>query len=146
MEEMQGLLDACYLHPVKGGIENVYGKVNILLQAFISQAPIRSFSLISDMNYVAQNAGRIMRALFEIAVRRNLATISAKLLTLCKCVDQRMWWGLHNPLRQVRAHFVLNKGSCVALRPNVLILFSVLFFFASAAVGAYTSARRIVEG
>jgi activating signal cointegrator complex subunit 3 len=101
VEEMQGLLDACVLHPVKGGVENVYGKVNILLQTYISQLPLRSFSLVSDMNYVAQNAGRLLRALFEMALRRNLASMSAKLLTLCKCVDHQLWWSLGSPLRQV---------------------------------------------
>ena len=39
---------------VKGGTENVYGKVNILLQAYISQLRIESFSLLSDSLYVAQ--------------------------------------------------------------------------------------------
>ena len=40
--------------PVKGGAENEYGKVNILLQTYISKAQLDSFSLISDMSYVAQ--------------------------------------------------------------------------------------------
>jgi activating signal cointegrator complex subunit 3 len=66
------------------------------------QTPLLSFSLVSDMNYVAQNAGRILRALFEISLRQNQATLSTKLLRLCKCVDRRLWWGLHTPLRQVR--------------------------------------------
>ena len=39
---------------VKGGTENVYGKVNILLQAYISQLHIESYSLLSDSLYVAQ--------------------------------------------------------------------------------------------
>ncbi|EDQ88536.1 uncharacterized protein MONBRDRAFT_26326, partial [Monosiga brevicollis MX1] len=102
MDELKLLLDdACVLHPVKGGIENTYGKVNILLQAYISQAPIYSFSLISDMNYVAQNAGRILRALFEMAVRQNRGTMASTLLRLCKCVDRRQWYGLNSPLRQL---------------------------------------------
>lgn len=101
LEELEMLMEACYLHPVKGGVENTYGKVNILLQAYISQSNVTAFSLVSDMNYVAQNAGRLLRALFEIAIRRNMASMSAKLLKLCKCVDQRIWWGFHTPLRQV---------------------------------------------
>ena len=39
---------------VKGGTENVYGKVNILLQAYISQLPLNSFNLVSDTAYIAQ--------------------------------------------------------------------------------------------
>lgn len=40
--------------PVKGGVENSYGKVNILLQTFISKGFVDSFSLVSDLGYVAQ--------------------------------------------------------------------------------------------
>ena len=58
--------------PVKGGAENVHGKVNILLQTFIFRGRVRSFSLISDMTYITQNAARIARALFEIVLRKNL--------------------------------------------------------------------------
>ena len=47
---------------MRGGSENTYGKVNILLQAYISGAMVSSFSLISDMAYVAQNAARILRS------------------------------------------------------------------------------------
>lgn len=41
---------------VKGGVngEEGYGKVNVLLQAYISGLNLNSFSLISDMNYIAQ--------------------------------------------------------------------------------------------
>jgi hypothetical protein len=37
LEELDFLLrEACYLQPVQGGSENSYGKVNIMLQAYIS--------------------------------------------------------------------------------------------------------------
>ena len=49
----QHLSESC-VTDVKGGAENEYGKVNILLQAYISKAAVESFSLISDMSYVAQ--------------------------------------------------------------------------------------------
>ena len=44
--------------PVKGGVENSYGKVNILLQVYISKEAVESFSLTSDLAYVAQVRGR----------------------------------------------------------------------------------------
>lgn len=40
--------------PATGGSENTQGKVNILLQSFISRGYIDSFSLVSDSAYVAQ--------------------------------------------------------------------------------------------
>ena len=47
------LSDVCQL-PVAGGSENSYGKVNILLQSFISRNRVDCFSLVSDQAYVAQ--------------------------------------------------------------------------------------------
>lgn len=76
----------------KGGAENRHGKVNILLQSYISRATIDDFSLVSDTMYVAQNAARILRALFEIALRRSWVSVATKALALCKSVDQRMWY------------------------------------------------------
>ena len=44
-----------YCHvEVKGGVENNYGKVNILLQSFVTRGLVDTFSLVSDMNYVSQ--------------------------------------------------------------------------------------------
>lgn len=47
------MIEHCPL-PVKGGVENNYGKINILLQTFISKGFVDSFSLVSDLGYVAQ--------------------------------------------------------------------------------------------
>ncbi|KAL9968716.1 hypothetical protein ACROYT_G020835 [Oculina patagonica] len=85
--------------PVKGGVENGYGKINILLQTFISKGFVDSFSLVSDLGYVAQNAARLMRGLFEIALHRGWPTMAYRLLGLCKMLDKRLW-GFQNPLRQ----------------------------------------------
>uniref|UniRef100_A0A8C7XEW1 Activating signal cointegrator 1 complex subunit 3 n=1 Tax=Oryzias sinensis TaxID=183150 RepID=A0A8C7XEW1_9TELE len=93
-----------------GGVENSYGKVNILLQTYISRGDVDSFSLISDLSYVAQNAARIMRALFEIALRKRWPAMTYRLLTLCKVIDKRLW-GFAHPLRQFPnlSHIVLNR-------------------------------------
>lgn len=54
MEELEQLMcNYCEL-PAAGGVENGYGKVNILLQTYISRGEVDSFSLISDLSYVAQ--------------------------------------------------------------------------------------------
>ena len=92
------LQNKCWM-PVQGGVENSYGKVNILLQTYISRGMVESFSLVSDHAYVAQNASRIMRGLFEIALRKGWSAMAAKLLTLSKSLDHRMWFFEH-PLKQ----------------------------------------------
>eukprot|EP00118_Oscarella_pearsei_P012973 m.99165 g.99165 ORF g.99165 m.99165 type:complete len:2211 (+) comp37045_c0_seq2:40-6672(+) len=97
--ELQDLLQNTCVLPVKGGTENSYGKVNILLQAFVCRAMVDTFSLVSDMAYVAQNGARIIRGLFEVALRRGWPIMAGRLLTLCKSVDRRLW-SFENSLRQ----------------------------------------------
>jgi len=98
MEEMDLLHEACLL-PVMGGIENTNGKVNCLIQAYISRARVEGFSLVSDMGYVAQNVTRIVRALFEIAIKRGWALLSGRLLNICKSIEKQLWHS-QSPFRQ----------------------------------------------
>jgi len=51
------------------------------------------------MVYVTQSAGRIMRSLFEICVKRGWAQLSEVMLNLCKMVEKKMWSSM-TPLRQ----------------------------------------------
>ena len=76
------------------------GKVNILLQSYISQHRVEDFALISDQGYIAQNAGRIIRALFEIALSNKWAKASHVLVGLSKVIEKRMWPDVDHPLRQ----------------------------------------------
>ena len=43
------------------------------------------------MVYVTQSAGRLMRCLFEICLRRGWASLTLRALQLCKMVTRRMW-------------------------------------------------------
>ena len=74
-------------------------KAYVLLQAFISRAGIKSFTLISDTNYIASNAGRVARAMFEMCLKQSKAGPAIKLLRIAKSVDKRIWW-FQSPLRQ----------------------------------------------
>ena len=56
--------------PVKGTLEEPATKINILLQAYISRFRLEGYDLNSDMVYVTQSVSRIMRALFEICLKR----------------------------------------------------------------------------
>eukprot|EP00760_Papus_ankaliazontas_P019676 PhM_4_TR18055/c0_g1_i1/m.41049/K18663/ASCC3; activating signal cointegrator complex subunit 3 len=75
-------------------------KVVLLLKAYISRVPVEEHSLVSDMSYIIQNAGRICRALFEIELQRNHPQTTYKFFTLCKCVERRTWDEIDHPLRQ----------------------------------------------
>ena len=64
---------------------------NVLLQAYISQLKLEGFALVSDMVYITQSAGRLMRAIYEIVLHRGWAQLADKALALCKMIDKRMW-------------------------------------------------------
>jgi pre-mRNA-splicing helicase BRR2 len=53
------------------------------------------------MVFITQSASRIMRALFEICLKRGWSVVAAKALNLCKMIDHRMW-GCQTPLRQFK--------------------------------------------
>eukprot|EP00429_Kryptoperidinium_foliaceum_P049989 CAMPEP_0176116146 /NCGR_PEP_ID=MMETSP0120_2-20121206/58331_1 /TAXON_ID=160619 /ORGANISM="Kryptoperidinium foliaceum, Strain CCMP 1326" /LENGTH=2173 /DNA_ID=CAMNT_0017450395 /DNA_START=42 /DNA_END=6563 /DNA_ORIENTATION=+ len=96
--------------PVKGGTDEPSSKVNVLLQAYISKLKLDGFALLSDMVYVQQSAGRIMRAIFEICLRRGWAALALRALNWCKMIDKRMW-GSQTPLRHFKglAEDILRK-------------------------------------
>ena len=70
-----------------------------ILQLYISRGSIDAFSLISDASYISASLARIMRALFEICLRRGWCEMSAFMLEYCKAVDRQIWPHQH-PLRQ----------------------------------------------
>ncbi len=85
--------------PVKESLDDPVAKINVLLQAWISQLKLEGYVLAADMVYVTQSAGRILRAIFEICVKRGYARLSHRALDLCKMVEARQWTSM-TPLRQ----------------------------------------------
>ncbi|KAF9586602.1 activating signal cointegrator 1 complex subunit [Lunasporangiospora selenospora] len=97
--ELSKLLELACPCAVKGGIEASPSKVNILLQAAITQAPLEDFALVADSAYVAQNASRIVRALFEMALNRSWGPVANILLSIGKSIEKKMW-SFEHPLGQ----------------------------------------------
>jgi len=96
--ELEKLLEKVPI-PVKEGIDEPSAKVNVLLQAYISRLRLDGFALLADMVYVTQSAARLMRALYEMSLKRGWAQLAERILNICKMVDKRMW-GTQTPLRQ----------------------------------------------
>ncbi|CAI0434744.1 unnamed protein product [Linum tenue] len=96
--ELAKLLDRVPI-PVKESLEEPSAKVNVLLQAYISQLKLEGLSLTTDMVYITQSAGRLLRALFEIVLKRGWAKLTEKALNLCNMVNKKMW-SVQTPLRQ----------------------------------------------
>ncbi|GIY38375.1 u5 small nuclear ribonucleoprotein 200 kDa helicase [Caerostris extrusa] len=87
--------------PIKESIEEPSAKVNVLLQAYISQLKLEGLALMADMVYITQSADRLMRAIFEIVLHRGWAQLTDKALSLCKMIKRRMWQSM-SPLRQFK--------------------------------------------
>ena len=96
-------------------VEEFSGKCNVLLQSYISKARVFSFTLISDTNYIASNAGRVARALFEMCLKNGNAYAALKYLRLAKSIDHRFWW-FQSPLRAFENE--LKKNVFVALEDS----------------------------
>jgi pre-mRNA-splicing helicase BRR2 len=74
----------------------------LLLTWFTSLNLVHSFerfSLCSVSFCDCFSAGRLLRAIFEICLRRGWAQVAERALCLCKMVDKRMWQSM-SPLRQ----------------------------------------------
>ncbi|VDM79137.1 unnamed protein product, partial [Strongylus vulgaris] len=81
----------CVLPLRGGGLASIAGKVNVLLQSHISRTFVRSFSLSSESLYVQQNASRLCRGIFEIALRKGWAQAANAFLTMSKSIEKRVW-------------------------------------------------------
>ena len=97
-QELAKLLERAPI-PVNETVEEAAAKINVLLQAYISHLKLEGFALASDMVYVTQSAGRILRALFEICLRKGWSGLAKTTLDLCKMVEKRQWATM-TPLRQ----------------------------------------------
>jgi pre-mRNA-splicing helicase BRR2 len=98
--ELQKLMERVPI-PIKESIEEPSAKVNVLLQAYISQLKLEGLALMADMVYVTQSAARLMRAIHEIVLHSGWAQLADKALSLCKMIDKRMWQSM-SPLRQFK--------------------------------------------
>ncbi|KAF8134320.1 Sec63 Brl domain-containing protein [Boletus edulis] len=76
--------------PVKESIDEPAAKINVPLQAYISQLKLEGFALVADMVFVQQSAGPILRAMFEICLKRGWAMPARACLALYKMVERRM--------------------------------------------------------
>jgi len=73
-EELKLLVtDIRYFEIDKASFNSPENKVLVLFECYLRHINLRTFSLISDLAYIVQNAARLLRAMFEIAMNRNFA-------------------------------------------------------------------------
>lgn len=96
--ELSKLLEKAPI-PIKETVDEPAAKINVLLQAYISRLKLDGFALMADMVYITQSAGRLVRAMYEIALRKGWAALTRTTLDLCKMVEKRLWLS-NSPFRQ----------------------------------------------
>ncbi|XP_049849138.1 uncharacterized protein LOC126317508 [Schistocerca gregaria] len=103
IDELEEIYAHCPLSPF-GGVAHSSSKVNLLIQVHICRIFVRSPSLHSDLAYISQSANRILRGLFEVALKSHIAQKSVDILVdalnLCKSFEQQVWITRH-PLAQL---------------------------------------------
>ena len=98
LEELDRLYEGSPMH-INHDVTTCAGKAAALIVAFIAKYELDTFSLISDSNYIAQNSGRIFRALFEILKSQGWLLAALRCLTMCKAFERRVW-PMQHPLCQ----------------------------------------------
>lgn len=96
--EVTKLLERCPI-PIRESPSDPLAKVNVLLQSYISKLSLEGFALMADMVYITQSAGRLLRAIHEIVLKKGWSAITKTTLNLCKMVEKRMWMS-SSPFRQ----------------------------------------------
>ncbi|KAJ1513380.1 hypothetical protein HMI54_003032 [Coelomomyces lativittatus] len=74
-------------------------KINVLLQAYISNHPLNTF--VSEVLLITQNAARLLRAFFEVALHSKYMDTAMTILELCKSIEQQRW-SFEHPLAQTK--------------------------------------------
>lgn len=97
-QEVAKLADKCPI-PIKEAASDPKAKISVLLQAYISGLQLDGFALMADMIYVSQSAGRLLRAIHEITLKKKWAQLALITLDLCKVASKRMW-NTSSPFRQ----------------------------------------------
>lgn len=116
----------CRLNIEKSGTvdTDVSAKVNALLQGYISRHQPSCHSLASDMNYIHQNAGRVVRYLFEISLRQGWAECASSALQLAR-VSCLLFWLIR---WQSSCRFSFICFSLWEVRRPLLLMYWNIFF------------------
>lgn len=75
-------------------------KINILLQCYISRKSLEGLPLMSEIGYIKDSAQRILRALYEICVYKEVGRTARQFLELYQMVRHQQW-SVESYIRQV---------------------------------------------
>lgn len=99
--ELSRLADLCPI-PVRDDLSSGMAKVCVLLQAYISRLNLTGLALAADMVYIAQNASRLFRALFELSLSLRWAKVARIAHQMYMSVHLRLWQAGQSAFRQFK--------------------------------------------
>jgi activating signal cointegrator complex subunit 3 len=67
-----------------------YEKVMILIQGYLGMQAYDNYSLVADTHYIVQNGTRILRCLYEICLKKNIAFLSMTVLRMCRYIENNI--------------------------------------------------------
>ncbi|KAI6180712.1 hypothetical protein M3Y98_00750700 [Aphelenchoides besseyi] len=131
MRDLDELMcSGCALKIKGGGLATAQGKSNCLLQNYISRTSITHSTLSSETLYIAQNASRVARALFEITLRKGWAATAIECLNISKYIQRRLW-SYNSPLKQIQDVNLLKEEVVRKVEAKRMSFFELLEFDAN---------------
>lgn len=105
LEELTSLMATCLYKP-KRGLNHRTTKVSLLIESHINRSSLRTPSLISDMNYIIQNTGRLLLSYFEVATSETVAGPPiGDMIYKWALMFERQMWDINGMPRSVAYHF-----------------------------------------
>jgi replicative superfamily II helicase len=77
---------------------NSYEKVMLLIQGYLSMESYDNYSLVADTHYIVQNGTRILRCIYDICLKKNIAFLAMTVLKMCRYIENNVRDDL-SPLR-----------------------------------------------
>eukprot|EP00924_Labyrinthula_sp_SR-Ha-C_P005262 augustus_masked-scaffold_1-processed-gene-26.4-mRNA-1 protein AED:0.13 eAED:0.14 QI:0/0/0/0.66/1/1/3/0/1967 len=78
--------------PIEEGFDSPIGKCILLFQSFILRKELKTFTLVSDRNLISQNTPRILAALLDIAINKQVGAVVHYLLAFSVAIKQRVFY------------------------------------------------------
>ncbi|KAK1442902.1 hypothetical protein BgAZ_304200 [Babesia gibsoni] len=105
LDELTALMENSIYKP-KRGLNHFTTKVSLLIEAHINRVSLRTHSLMSDMNYIVQNTGRLLLAYFETSISDTVSGPPiGDLIYKWALMFERQLWDIAAKPRSVVYHF-----------------------------------------
>ena len=69
---------------------NSYEKVMLLVQGYLSMESYDNYSLVADTHYIVQNGTRILRCIYDICLKKNIAFLAMTVLRMCRYIENNI--------------------------------------------------------